>query len=49
MSHTPMLPSLSSYLAWIRALKNIWRKHPEWKAPPWKESMRKLPSRHEQA
>ena len=49
LSHTPMLPSLSSYLAWIRALKNIWRKHPEWKAPPWKESMRKLPSRHEQA
>ncbi len=48
LSHTPMLPSISSYCAWIRTLKDIWRKHPEWKAPPWKEAMRKLPSRHGQ-
>lgn len=47
LSHTPLLPSLSSYLAWLRVLKGIWREHPEWKAPPWKEAMRKLPSRHE--
>lgn len=49
LSHTPLLPSPSSYLAWIRTLKAIWRKHPEWKTPPWKEAMRKLPSKHEQA
>ncbi len=29
-------------------LKQIWKKHPEWKKPPWKEAMRKLPSKKEQ-
>jgi catechol 2,3-dioxygenase-like lactoylglutathione lyase family enzyme len=48
LSHTPMVPSLSSYFAWIRTLKGIWRAHPEWKMPPWKEAMRRLPSRYEQ-
>ena len=49
LTHTPMLPSLSSYFRWIRTLKDVWRRHPEWKAPPWKEAVRTLPSRHEQA
>lgn len=48
LAHTPLLPSPSSYFAWIRALKDIWKKHPEWKQAPWKEAMRKLPSRREQ-
>jgi catechol 2,3-dioxygenase-like lactoylglutathione lyase family enzyme len=49
LSHTPMVPSISGYLKWIRALRNIWEKHPEWEGPPWKEAMRKLPSRSKQA
>lgn len=49
LSHTPMLPSLSNYLGWLGTLKDIWKRHPEWKAPPWKEAMRKLASRREQA
>jgi hypothetical protein len=48
LSHTPFIPGVSSYRRWIRALKEIWRKHPEWRSPPWKESMRRLPSRHAQ-
>ncbi|WKE64573.1 VOC family protein [Gallaecimonas kandeliae] len=48
LSHTPMLPSLSSYRAWLDTLKGIWRKHPEWQAAPWKEAMRKLPAKDEQ-
>lgn len=48
LSHTPWLPSLSSYLSWIGTLKAIWKKHPEWETPPWKEAMRKLPSRNRQ-
>lgn len=47
LSHTPMIPSLSSYFRWKRVLKEQWRQHPEWKAPPWKQAMRRLPSRHE--
>lgn len=47
LSHTPMIPSLSGYLAWLRALKTIWKDHPEWKSPPWKEAMRTLPRREE--
>lgn len=49
LSYTPMMPSISGYVRWIRVLKNIWQEHPEWKNPPWKEAMRKLPSRTEQA
>jgi catechol 2,3-dioxygenase-like lactoylglutathione lyase family enzyme len=49
LSYTPLLPSISSYLRWIRTLKTIWKAHPEWKSPPWKESMRSLPSRNRQA
>lgn len=49
LSYTPMIPSLSSYLNWIQILKNIWKKHPEWKKPPWKEAMRHLPSKKEQS
>lgn len=47
LSHTPMIPSISSYSRWIKTLKSIWKKHPEWKAPPWKAAMRKLPSKNE--
>jgi catechol 2,3-dioxygenase-like lactoylglutathione lyase family enzyme len=49
LSYTPLIPSLSSYRRWIAALKDEWRKHPEWKTPPWKEAMRTLPSKREQA
>jgi catechol 2,3-dioxygenase-like lactoylglutathione lyase family enzyme len=49
LSHTPLLPSIASYLTWIRTLKNIWKQHPEWKTPPWREAMRKLVSKREQA
>jgi catechol 2,3-dioxygenase-like lactoylglutathione lyase family enzyme len=49
LSHAPFLPSIPGYLKWVRALKAIWKQHPEWKAPPWKEAMRKLASRREQA
>lgn len=49
LSHTPLIPSIPAYLRWSRALKNVWKHHPEWKTPPWKEAMRKLPSRDEQA
>lgn len=49
LSYTPVLPSLPSYLRWIHVLKNIWKTHPEWASPPWKEAMRKLPSKNEQA
>ena len=47
LSYTPMIPSIASYFKWIKTLKSIWTKHPEWKAPPWKAAMRKLPSRNE--
>ena len=47
LAHTPVIPSLRSYFRWLNILKNIWKKHPEWKNPPWKEAMRKLPSRNE--
>ena len=49
LSHTPLIPSPTAYWKWIKALKGIWRQHPEWKNPPWKESMRTLPTRSEQA
>jgi catechol 2,3-dioxygenase-like lactoylglutathione lyase family enzyme len=49
LSHTPAIPSLSSYLRWIHVLKDIWKNHAEWKSPPWKEAMRKLPSKSEQS
>lgn len=48
-SYTPLLPSVSSYLKWIRSLKSIWKEHPEWRSSPWKEAVRKLPSRKEQS
>lgn len=47
LSHTPMLPSPSKYFEWIRTLKGIWRRHPEWNSPPWKEAMRKLPNKND--
>ena len=49
LSHTPFLPSVSSYLKWFNVLKAIWKEHPEWKSPPWKEAMRRLPSKRDQA
>ncbi|HUX82680.1 MAG TPA: hypothetical protein VMV35_07565 [Halothiobacillus sp.] len=49
LSHTPWLPSISSYWAWIRTLKAIWARHPEWPAPPWKAAFRRLKSRKDQA
>jgi catechol 2,3-dioxygenase-like lactoylglutathione lyase family enzyme len=45
LSHTPLIPSFSAYRRWIAVLRGIWKKHPEWKKPPWKEAFRKLPSR----
>jgi catechol 2,3-dioxygenase-like lactoylglutathione lyase family enzyme len=49
LSHTPLIPSLFSYRRWIAALKGEWKRHPEWNYPPWKEAMRSLPSKTEQA
>jgi catechol 2,3-dioxygenase-like lactoylglutathione lyase family enzyme len=49
LCHTPMLPSPSSWLRTIRALKKAWKEHPEWEAPPWKQAWRKLESRREQS
>jgi catechol 2,3-dioxygenase-like lactoylglutathione lyase family enzyme len=49
LSYTPMLPSPAAWMRWIRALKAEWKKHPEWEVPPWKQAMRKLPSRREQS
>ena len=48
LSYTPLIPSFKSYFQWLNILKKIWKKHPEWKNPPWKEAMRKLPSKKEQ-
>jgi len=48
LSHTPMLPSLPCLAKFIRTLKDLRSKHPEWKSPPWKEAMRKLDSRRDQ-
>jgi catechol 2,3-dioxygenase-like lactoylglutathione lyase family enzyme len=45
LAYTPMIPSISSYLKWVRTLNGIWKSHPEWKRSPIKEAMRKLPSR----
>ncbi|MGR9053971.1 MAG: VOC family protein [Gammaproteobacteria bacterium] len=45
LSHTPMLPSISAFKAWLKSLKGAWHAHPEWKNPPWRESIRKLPPR----
>ena len=48
LSHTPLLPSVTSFLSWIRELKKIWREHPEWPKAPWREALRQLPSRKDQ-
>lgn len=48
LAYTPLIPSFRSYFRWLKILKGIWKKHPEWKKPPWKEAMRKLPSKDEQ-
>jgi len=49
LCHTPLIPSFSAYRRWIGALKREWKRHPEWKKPPWKEAMRILPSKSDQA
>lgn len=49
LANTPFMPSIRSYYRWLRKLKDIWKKHTEWEEPPWKEAMRKLPSKDEQA
>lgn len=48
LSYTPLIPSISACLRWFRVLKNIWKNHPEWDKPPWRESMRQLPSKNDQ-
>ncbi|MCB1740748.1 MAG: VOC family protein [Gammaproteobacteria bacterium] len=45
LSHTPLLPSISAYRRWKKALEAAWRQHPQWQTPPWKAAMRKLPGR----
>ncbi len=47
LAHTPWLPSFGAYRRWIAALKAVWKGHPEWKTPPWKAAMRRLPPREE--
>ena len=49
LAHTPVIPSPSAYWKWIRLLRDIWKKHPEWDEPPWKKAMRRLPSKTGQA
>jgi catechol 2,3-dioxygenase-like lactoylglutathione lyase family enzyme len=49
LSHTPSIPSFAAYKRWIDALKSVWTRHPEWNKPPWKEAMRSLSSKTEQA
>jgi catechol 2,3-dioxygenase-like lactoylglutathione lyase family enzyme len=44
-AHTPLLPSLSSLLAWLKALKALWKEHPEWLRFPARQAMRALPTR----
>jgi hypothetical protein len=39
LSYTPLIPSISSYRRWLGALKG------EWNNPPWKEAMRRPPSK----
>jgi hypothetical protein len=34
-------------VSFVTTLNNLWKEHPEWKSPPWKESMRNLPSRNQ--
>ena len=48
LTYTPFIPSFRSYFKWLNILRGIWKKHPEWKKPPWKEAMRELPSKIEQ-
>ncbi|EXJ13437.1 VOC family protein [Imhoffiella purpurea] len=48
LSHTPTIPSLSDLRGWLGALKGEWKRHPEWKEPPWKAGIRRLPSRTDQ-
>lgn len=47
LSHTPLIPSLFAYGRWLGVLKSEWINHPEWGGPPWKEAMRRLPSKTE--
>jgi len=49
LAYTPLIPSPRAYLKWIKVLKGIWKKHPEWQSPPWKQALRTLPSRSDQA
>jgi len=49
LAYMPVIPAPSRFWRWTRILKGIWREHPEWKSPPWKEAIRQLPSRKEQA
>lgn len=49
LCHTPSIPSLAACKRWIADLKSEWKVHPEWDSPPWKEAMRRLPSKTEQA
>lgn len=50
LAYTPLLPSISSYLKWKRALKVAAQQRPEWKNidDPLKAALRKLPTRREQ-
>lgn len=48
LSHTPAIPSWFAYRRWIDALKAVWTRNPQWRRPPWREAMRRLPSKHDQ-
>ena len=45
LAHTPLLPSPRAYLRWRKALKQEWKRHPEWRKDPMKAAMRRLPPR----
>jgi catechol 2,3-dioxygenase-like lactoylglutathione lyase family enzyme len=45
LAHTPRIPSPAAYLRWARALRDIARRHPEWKKSAMAAAMRTLPGK----
>lgn len=45
LARTPRIPTPAAYVRWARALKDIARRHPEWRRGPVREAIRVLPSR----
>lgn len=45
LAATPFWSSLTKFFRWKRVLLDIWKKHPEWQGPPWKQMTRELPTK----